>query len=239
MLLTCQSLSAEVKIIKLNYAEPDSVILTLNQLFGKKVKVAAAPMINAVVINSDDKDVLAAIDQLIRDLDHRPALLRFSVQRGSDQSFQQHEIRVGQKNRLQQTRTQSHETGQNSVIALEYRKARLTDDSIRIFSYPTYFGEAIETIIIARGLMVSGHLTGNNSAQIEVWYSTGEGFDSETLLTELEAPLGQWVSLGGSSNENNQSSPEIKIGKNSGFSARKSGSHIDRRYLIKVDLVKD
>jgi type II secretory pathway component GspD/PulD (secretin) len=78
MLLTCQSLSAEVKIIKLNYAEPDSVILTLNQLFGKKVKVAAAPMINAVVINSDDKDVLAAIDQLIRDLDHRPALLRFS-----------------------------------------------------------------------------------------------------------------------------------------------------------------
>lgn len=239
MIFSSQALMAEIKIIKLSYADPDSLIMTLNQLFGRKVKVAAAPMINALIVNSDDQEILKTIDKLVADLDRKPAMLRFSVQRAANESFQRQEIRLGKSNRFQKSRTQSRETGENSVIAMEYRKARLTDDSIRIFSYPTYFGEAIETIVIARGLMVSGHLTGNNTAQIEVWYSTGEGLDSETLLTQIEAPLGQWVSLGGGSNATSQSTPKLQSGKNPVFSTEKSGGHIDRRYLIKVDLVNN
>lgn len=232
-------LMAEIKIVRLKYSEPQSVITTLEQLFGKKVRLAPAPTLNAIVINSDDPAVLREIDRLLQELDQRPAMLRYSVRRLSDQDETSTHLQFGQRSRLSQKQQRLRETGINTVVAQEYRKARITDDSIRIFTYPTYFGEAVETITISHGLMVSGRLTGQNSALLEVWYSSGKELDSETLLTSLEVPLGSWVSLGGAISARGQTNPGYRIGKNSGIEVNKSGGQIDRRYLIKVDRVND
>ncbi|MEW6711980.1 MAG: secretin N-terminal domain-containing protein [Candidatus Riflebacteria bacterium] len=230
---------AELKVLKLKYSNPETMITTITQLFGRDVKVAAAPMINALVVNCDNPEILHEIEKLVGTLDRKPAMLRFSLMRQADSGNTSSEIRLGRNGKFSSTRTTGRELGSNSVVALEYRKARITDDSIRIFSYPSYWGETVQTLTISHGLMVSGHLTDPHHAQLEVWYSSGQELDSETLLTTLHVPLGQWIGLGGADNQTSQNSPEIEIKENSSIGKRKSGGFMDRHYLIKVDPVNN
>lgn len=237
-LLTISSHSlvlAELKIIRLNYARPEEIISTITQIFAGNVNVAPAPSINAIVINSEDSKLLEEIEKLVSELDRRPNVLRFSVQRLADETTTSQHFQPGRHiNHRHQHKTESKT---NSVVVMENRKARITDDTIRIFSYPTYFGETVQAITTSQGLMVSGRVTGNQTVQLEVWYSSGEELDSETLLTMIEAPLGEWISLGGIDTETRRHSPSFKLGKNAEFSVHKNGGQIDRRYLLKVDLV--
>ncbi len=230
---------AELKVLKLKYSNPETMINTITQLFGREVKVAAAPMINALVINCDSPAILHEIEKLVGTLDRQPAMLRFSIMRQADSTNTSSEIKLGRDGKFSSTRTTGRETGSNSVVALEYRKARITDDSIRIFSYPSYWGATVQTLTISHGLVVSGHLTDPNHAQLEVWYSSGQELDSETLLTTLNVPLGQWISLGGADNQTSHNSPEIEIKENSSIGKRKSGGFLDRNFLIKVDPVNN
>lgn len=230
--------SAGLKIIKLSYSNPEAIIATLKQLFGNKIKAAAAPSINAIVINCEDPSVLKEIDKLASVLDRRPATLKYSIQRGSDSSQTSTRYSVGRHGKLRREGSNTIEHGTHSVVAVEYRKARLTEDSVRIFNVPTYYGDVNHTVTISHGLMVSGHLTGKYTAQVEVWYSSGKELDSETLLTSISAPIGQWVSIGGANNSSSQKTPSLKLGKNPEIGQTKSGSFINRRYLIKVDLVR-
>jgi hypothetical protein len=125
------------------------------------------------------------------------------------------------------------------VIALEYKKARFTDDLVRIFHTHSWLGNQTHSVTTSHGLSISGHLTDKEHAQIEVWYSSGKEFESETLLTSLNAPLGQWMQIGGSSRESSDNSPRIQVspGKPE-YRLNKNSGHLDRCYLIKVDMVR-
>lgn len=236
-LVTVPSLWAEIRIIKLKYSSPEAFIATIAPLFGRQIKAAAAPAINAVVVNCDNPQIMQQIENLATELDRRPATLRFSLQRTSEDSADHGTIKLGSAGALSQQNTRRSERGSNSVVAMENQKARLTNDSIRIFSYPTYYGEELKTLTISRGLIVSGHLTGPDSAQLEIWYAAGEGLNSETLLTTVNAPLGHWVGIGGIDRQNQQSRPDYSLGKNSSIGINKSGGLLDRHYRIRVDLV--
>ncbi|MDN5280592.1 MAG: hypothetical protein PWR01_4557 [Clostridiales bacterium] len=236
-LFLAPAIRAEIKVIKLSYSNARSIMQTLNQLFGQSIKMAEAPSMNAVIINCDDANILQKIDELVKTLDRKPAVLRFSIKRAADANSRQTDISLGKKGRFRETRSVKNESNLNSVIAIEHRKARITDDSIRIFRYNTYFGEAIQTVTISHGLLVSGHLTDKNTVQLDIWFAAGEDFDSETLLTSVFAPLGHWVSIGGAAESNTQTSPVVKLGDNAKIGQNKSSGHIDRRYDIRVDLV--
>ncbi|GAB4276320.1 MAG: hypothetical protein Kow0029_18160 [Candidatus Rifleibacteriota bacterium] len=214
------------------------MISTLNQLFGKKIRAATAPSINAVVVNCEDPDILTEIDKLTKVLDRKPAILKYSVQRISEGESSTNRLTLGKDGNFKLEHQRTNESGVHSVIATEYRKARLTEDSIRIFTVPAYYGNIAETLTISHGLMISGHLAGTDSAIIELWYSSGQNLDSEAMLTSLSVPLGQWVSIGGANADSSQTSPTLELGENSEFVRRKSNGLIDRRYLIKVDLVR-
>ena len=229
---------AELKIIRLNYSSPDAIIATLNQLFGNRIKAASAPSINAVIINYDEPQVIEEIEKLAAVLDHKPAVLRFSIRRDAESSQTTNQVLVGRNDRFARRTLKSHETGEKSVVAVEFRKARLTDDKIRIFAIPTYLEESAQTLTISHGLMVSGRLIGKDFVQADIWYSNGEGFEAENLLTSLEIPIGQWFDIGGNQQKRSQSSPSLSLGNENQFGKKNSGSFIDRHYLIKIDVIR-
>jgi hypothetical protein len=232
-------LQAELRVVKLLYSRPEAIKATLQQLFGNKIKAATAPSLNAVVIDCDDPEILKEIDKLVAMLDRKPAMLKFSLKRGADASSQSKSLKLGSQGHFENRKRNNQTANVNTVIALEHRKARITQDMIHIFSYPTWYGQESEAITISHGLRVSGHIISSETAQIDLWYSHGQSLDSETLLTTIQAPLARWISLGGNQKNSTQNSKSTSVQKSGQAAINKTGGYLSRQYFFKVELLQD
>ena len=246
-LIINSSAYAEIKVIKLSYSNPESIVTTLTNLYGNKIKVSAVPMINSIVVNSNNNKIITEIENLIRSLDRKPATLIFTIHRLENDT--QHNSlsgynTAGKKGIAFETKKwQKKSNSFRTITALEFNKASFTDSTLKVFAIPTYYGAEANVITTTRGLKISGQLINNKSVLVSLWYSTGSSFsESEELLTSLEVPLSVWFQIGGSnSNNKNNSSSQLLKAKEHGtidYSRNKAKGYINRTYKVKVDIIQ-
>ena len=240
VLLSIAAGAVELKVFRLNYASPDSLATTIKALFGSQVNVAPAYSINAIAVSVSDKALLDEVSKLVAVLDRRPANLRFSVKSDSQSHETSQFIGLQRRHhgRAETVRSTTDSSSQRTVVALEFAKASLTDELVRIYSLPGWYGPESILLTTSHGLKVSGHLLDNDRIRVQIWYSAGNEDSSELLLTEVEARAGEWFSLGGLNQNSQQSGYHADIGANSNIGHRKTGGQIDRRFMLKVDVIR-
>ncbi|MBU1107179.1 MAG: hypothetical protein KKB51_10965 [Candidatus Riflebacteria bacterium] len=241
MLMSAIMVSAiEVRVFRLNYASPDSLATTIKALFGNQVNIAPAYSINAIAVSVSDKALLEEISKLVAVLDRRPANLRFCVQSNSQnkESSQFIGLQKRHKGRAETVRSTTNSSSQRTVVALEFAKASLTDELVQIYSLPGWYGTETILLTTSHGLKVSGHLLDNDRIRVQVWYSQGSQESSELLLTEVEAQAGEWFSLGGLDQSSQQTNSHVDINASTDIGHRKTGGQTDRRFMLKVDVIR-
>lgn len=241
LMLTASCIEAgEIKVFKLRYAEPYSVANTITSLFGKQVNVAPATSINAIVVNAVDGQLLHEIEKLVAVLDRRPATIRFSVKRAENVTSTAN--KTGWKNSapiLQQQRSVAQSNETRTITVLEFAKAGFTDELVRVFYFS--LGTESESMLLttSHGLKISGHLTTDDRILAQVWFSTGTVMASEKLLSEIEVPAGVWVAIGGLENTSNEKNNKSALAQTKPeISRKKTGYQIDRRFLLKADIIR-
>lgn len=238
--MTCCE-AREIKVFKLNYADPHSVANVITSLFGKQVSVAPATSINAVVVNAGDGQLLDEIARLVAVLDRRPATLRFTMKRDEDRASDNSDLNwANSLPSVRQTTIQQRSSTARTVTALEFAKASITDEVVRVFALPAWPDQQTVLLTTSQGLKISGHLTDQDQVLVQLWFGEGTGMETESLLTELAVPAGVWFSIGGLNNAG------TSVGTNAGVSSgnqvevgrKKTGNQIDRRFLLKVDVIR-
>lgn len=238
--LLSTAFAAEIRVYRLNYARPESVAAVCTSIFGGQGAFVASANINALVVNTDDKELFREIEKLVAALDRKPATLRFSVQSLGESSETQRRLKVGSGHGpgFNTTQTQSSRSSQRSVMALEFAKAAFTDDQVRIYSFPGWYGDETQVLTISHGLKVSGHVTEAGRIMVQVWYAEDSGSDTEQLLTELEVEPGQWFEFGGLAQGGADRSRSAAIDKDGSLSLKKGRAQTDRRFSIRVDMIR-
>jgi len=238
LLLTVIAGADEIEMIRLKYADPHSVAHTIKSLFGGRVNAIPVPSINGVAINASDKYEMDEIKKLAAVLDRRPATLRFSIQSDSQTSENSQVAGYRQRVRAETRRSTTTASSMRTVVAMEFSKASLTDELVQIYSLPGWYGP--ETVVMAssHGLKVSGHLIDEDRVIVQVWYAQDNGGVSEVLLTEVETRAGEWFSLGGLGQSTGNDARSVEIRSHNGISYKKTGGQIDRRFMLRVDVIR-
>ncbi len=238
--LLSSAFAAEIRVYRLNYARPESVAAVCTSIFGGQGTFVASANINALVVNTDDKELFREIEKLVAALDRKPATLRFSVQSLGESLETQHRLKAGPGRGpgFNTTSSRSSRSSQRSVLALEFAKAAFTDDQIRIYSFPGWYGDETHVLTISHGMKVSGHVTEAGRIMVQVWYAEDSGSDTEQLLTEIEVEPGQWVEFGGLTQGGADRSRATEIGKDGGINLKKGRVQTDRRFAIRVDMIR-
>lgn len=231
--------AGEIRVFRLNYADPNSVATTIKALFGGKVNAIPVPSLNAVAVNVSDKYEMEEIAKLAAVLDRRPANFRFSIQSDSQSHESSQFIGINKgRGRAENARSTTNSTSQRTIVAMEYAKASLTDEMVRIYSYPGWYGPEIVQITTSHGLKISGHLLDDNRIIVQVWYAQGNQDVSEVLLTEVEVHAGEWFSLGGLDQSSSQSGYTANVSRKAEIGHKKTGGQIDRRFMLRVDVIR-
>ena len=243
-MLATASFASEIRVFKLLYASPDSVKGTCEALFRGQATFAAAPQINALIVNTDDAQLFNEIEKLLAALDRRPATLRFTVRNLGSSSYDRQSVGVaggrfpGFNNESQINDRRS----ERSVAVLEFARARFTDDQVRVFSLPGWYGPEVVQITTSHGLKVSGHLTEKNTVMVQIWYaqgsSGGNGNDTEFLLTELETVPGHWAEFGGLTQGGSQRQRSVESAGKGNLVVGSNKSQTDSQFAIRVDVIR-
>ncbi|PKL39321.1 MAG: hypothetical protein CVV41_21530 [Candidatus Riflebacteria bacterium HGW-Riflebacteria-1] len=237
--VACFADASEIRVFRLNYADPNSVATTIKALFGGKVNAIPVPSLNAVAVSVSDNYEMEEIAKLAAVLDRRPATFRFTVQSDSQGNESSRFIGVQRgRGRAETTRSTTNSTSQRSVVAMEFAKASLTDEIVKIYSYPGWYGPEAVQITTSHGLKVSGHLSDDNRIIVQVWFAQGDQNASEVLLTEVEARAGEWFSLGGLDQSSSQSGYTGSLSRKGQIGHKKTGGQIDRRFMLRVDVIR-
>ncbi len=234
------AVAGEIRVFKLSYASPYSVAGICENLFGKQGTFVASPQINALVVNTDDKELFMEIEKLLAALDRKPATLRFTVKSLGSSSENLHQLKIGSGRfpKLNNERHTSTQRSERSVTALEFARASFTDEQIRVFSVPAYYGNELVVLATSHGLKVSGHVNDAGRLMLQVWYAEGSGNDTESLLTELEVEPGQWAEFGGLTQGGSQKSDAVSFGKDGSLQTKGGQRQTDRRFAIRADLIR-
>lgn len=236
----CSAAAREIRVFKLQYASPSSVARICETLFTGQGTFVASPQINALVVNADDKELFHEIEKLLAALDRRPATLRYTVRSIGEarENRQQVKFKSGRFPGISNEKNTSNRQSERSVLALEFARARFTDDQIKVFSSPGWYGNEVAVVSTSHGLSVSGHLTESGRVIVQVWYAEDSGGDTENLLTELEVEAGQWAEFGGLVQGDGQRQRSAAIGTDGGLTATRGQRQTDRRFAIRVDLIR-
>ncbi|NCB39729.1 MAG: hypothetical protein EOM80_13275 [Erysipelotrichia bacterium] len=231
--------AAEIRIFKLRYASPCSVERVCESLFAGQASFAAAPQINALVVNSDDNALFAEVEKLVLALDCKPAMLNFTVKSLADSKENAQKLKI-QSNSLSgiTTKNTSSSHSERSITVLEFARARFTDDQIRVYSVPAIYGKESIALTTSHGLKISGHVSDDGRVWVQVWYAEDAADETETLLTELEVEPGCWNEFGGLQQGAKERDISQSFGRISGLRQKSFGCRIARRFAIKVDVVK-
>ncbi len=238
MLLTTVAGAAEIQLIRLKYADPHSVARTVEALFGGRVSAIPVPSVNGIAINASDKYEMEEIAKLAAVLDRRPATLRFSIQSDSQTGEKSQVIGYRQRIRAETSRSSSITSSMRTIVAMEFSKASLTDELVQIYSLPGWYGPETVVMTTSHGLKVSGHLVDKERVMVQVWYAQDNGGVSEVLLTEVETRAGEWFSLGGLGQSTGNDAHSVEIRSHNGISYKKTGGQIDRRFMLRVDVLR-
>jgi hypothetical protein len=238
ILITSAAGTTEIEMIRLKYADPHSVAHTIKSLFGGRVNAIPVPSVNGVAINASDKYEMDEIKKLAAVLDRRPATLRFSIQSDSQASEKSQAIGYRQRARAETARSDTTTSSMRTVVAMEFSKASLTDELTQIYSLPGWYGPETVVMTTSHGLKVSGHLVDEERVMVQVWYAQDNGGISEVLLTEVETRAGEWFSLGGLGQSTGNDAHSVEIRSHNGISYKKTGGQIDRRFRIRVDVIR-
>lgn len=239
-LISVTPVQAEITIVKLSYANPDSVIATLKSLYGRKLEASSATMINAIVVRTKDKEILAEIKKLVKSLDRRLSILRFSFKNISTSNSQSKATKYSNRSisfHRSNRKSNNNQQAVHSIAIMEFQKASLTNSISRVV--PMGY-EGPMTMTVDRGLQISGHLVNSNSVIVNLWFSAGSFSDSSTLVTTLTAPIGEWFQIGTNQIKNNDKPMTSTSIKNSNIvvSRDENKSKTEQNFLIKVDLIQ-
>lgn len=233
--------AGEIKVFKLNYADPYSVANVITSLFGKQVTVAPATSINAVVVNTGDSELLREISRLVAVLDRRPAILRFTLKRDESGSADNNDLSwINSQPAARRTTSERSSSSTRTVTALEFARASITDEVIRVFTLPVLPDQQTVLLTTSQGLKISGRIADKNQILVQLWFGDGTGMETESLLTELAVPAGEWFSIGGLNTSGISGQKNTGISTANGVEAgrKKTGHQIDRRFLLKVDVIR-
>ncbi len=193
--------AVEVKIIKVNYQKTEVLCETLRRLHGHAARFAEAPNINAIIVSSDQPEIIEAAEKLIRELDRRPATLRYEIQSVSAGSDAGNSVTLTPRGTFRpQTHRSSNQSSQTRlVVGMEGQDVALIDQTLRVESIPSGYGYPDRPVVIRedRGMRVRGRLNGNGEVTVEVMNSEGRPNDTRTVSTQIIVPLGQWFEIGG------------------------------------------
>lgn len=240
LLFTAALMATEIRVFKLYYSSPEAVARTCEALFRGHANFAAAPSINALVVNTDDKELFGEIEKLVAELDRRPLTLRFTVRSlgSSSEDLRRLRMTAGKFPDLKNERQVTNRQSERSITVLENARAQFTDDQVRVFSLPGWYGPEVVQLTTSHGLKVSGRVTGKETVMIQVWYAQENGADTEQLLTELEVAVGQWAEFGGLMQDGGQKNRSVEAGKDGGLTVTGGKSQTDSRFAIRVDLIR-
>lgn len=240
-LIVSNVLQAEISVLKLSYASPERVITVLKNLYGRQLEATSAPMINAIIVRTKSDTKLIEIKKLLKSLDRKPAMLRFSISSiGNTQSTNASISFSSKSNQLGNYKTNRitrNNSSNRSITVMEFQKAGLTDSITRVVPLGW---QGASTVTANRGLKISGHLADNGNVIVSLWYSKGGFYDSENIITSVSAPIGQWFNIG-TNNRNDKSKPsttELNATNNSLKVTKTSRNEIsNQNYRIKVDVI--
>jgi len=244
MSLFNRAVQASTKVIKLKMQSPQAVANVIRQSFGHDLRVAEAPMINAVVISSDDEKMIAGAEALISEIDRVPATLQYSVRLVSEDQARGLTAEIdADKNAgalsAKWLDKNSRSTETRTLVGLEGEKLKLTDETVRVETLPAPWGEQPVIIKQERGLKISGRLAGKNEAVVAIHHAEGTDMSANTLVTQVRAPLGQWFFLGNLDKGDNGNNESLNINQNSFIVGGKNNrGSLKKLYMIKIDLLK-
>jgi len=197
--------AVEVKVIRVNYQRPEDLCETLRRLHGSAARFAEAPNINAIIVSSDQPEIIRAVETLVRELDRRPATLRYEIQSVSAGADAGTQVTLTRKGTFRpETRTSWTQGNQTRVVVgLEGQEIGLIDQTIRVESIPSGYGYPNQPVVVRedRGMRVRGRLNGNGEVTVEVFNAEGRPDDIRSVSTQMLVPLGQWFEIGGAGDQ--------------------------------------
>jgi hypothetical protein len=238
-----------VKILKLKMQSPESVAAVLRQAFGRRLRVAEAPMVNGVVVSSDIEELVKEAEELVKSLDQLPATLRYSVKLVGEED--RDSLIVGTRGRcdrnvlrggidIQKIRSRTTGGETRTIVGMEGEPVSLTTEMVRIDTFVSPWGSQDVERKQERGVKISGRLLpGEKEVMVDVFYAEG-GFDqSRKLIAQVRAPLGEWFSLGSLGNAAAGSSGDFEvIDKKGGIHRNTTSAKLDRNYLLKIEKIR-
>lgn len=191
----------EVKVIKVNYQNPANLCDTLRRLHGGEARFAEAPNINAIIVSSDNPAIVQAVETLVRELDRRPATLRYEIRSDSTGNDGGTSVVISRNGNIrpQQTRTWNSGNQTRMVVGLEGQEVGLIDQTMRVETFPSGYGYPDRPVVITedRGLKVRGRLNGKGEVTVEVLHAEGGPNQARQVVTQMLVPVGQWFEVGG------------------------------------------
>lgn len=240
-LLFCTSADGATRVFRIRTRGAEEVCDTLRQMFGDRMRFASVPSINSIVIGADTESDLSEAAALLSQLDKRPATLRFTVRRRENETGSEREFRVSPRHggtgrfETKQRRNTLSET--RTITGMEGGWHLIADDMMRIETLETPWGPESAVIRHRQGVEVKGvRASASGTAIIELRAASGPEIQTSTILSRLEVPFGQWVSLGGTTAADSGAGTGTSIGHGSIVSNRKTSGIFLDAWEIQVDL---
>ncbi len=234
---------AATRVVKLRSGSPAAIADILRQTFGRQVRVADAPMISALVLNSDRDDLLDQAAALIAELDHPPVTFRFALRRISAEEARTWQGGVTQGDRgtrLQAQQGSRHDRSAEvrTVVGLEGFPVALTDETTRVVDHSTPWGPQTAVLKSERGLRILGRRAGEGAAVVEVRYAEGPETNATRLVSQVGVRLGEWTYLGEIAGDRAGGGNEAQVrGSQGGVSVNRTSGSQSAHYLVRVDIV--
>jgi type II secretory pathway component GspD/PulD (secretin) len=226
---------AEVVVIKINYRTASDILPLVQPLLSPEGKAAFDRGTNAIIVN-DTSESVAKIRQLVASMDKPSEQVRIRLRfhetgLSRDKDFSasgrvsgdRGSVAAGVHARARETRINRHGTTESFITAMSGNSAYIwvgkdIPFSERWIYLSRRYARVVENVGFQRvetGFEVRPVVTGN-SVQIEIVpriSSLEDGERGVVRLTEasttMTVPKGQWVSIGGSSEQSNEAIREI------------------------------
>lgn len=242
ILLSCVTAEGATRVIRIRTRGAEEVCETLRQMFCDRMRFVPVPSINAVVIGADGEPDLNEAAALLSQLDKRPATFRFTVKRRERETDSRKELRIspqhGGTGRFEMRRDRHALSEARTITGMEGSWHLIADDMTRLETMHTPWGPETAVIRHRQGAeIMCVRTSASGTAIVEVRAASGPEIRTSTVLSRIEVPFGQWISLGGTAGDDSDSGTVTGTGHDGGISNRgSSGTFLDEWELL-VDLV--
>ena len=253
---TLPAFADRIEVIQLQGRSANDIIPIIQPLLDPDTGLSAQGY--KLIVRGSDK-AIAQVHELILQLDHPPQQLMISLRRGGEASYNRNEISAsgtissgsgrlsvngGQKNgvKLHETRGSINDRSVRRIHVTEGRKAFIqTGQQIPVGQrHIDQFGRQSSSVHYKNatsGFYVLPRLAGDQ-VNLEVLQNNvsldrhgRQRFNTQRTGTTLRGKVGEWISIGGVSQQSNQSRSGI-------LHSTRRDSNSDSQLYIKVDVIK-